>query len=75
MKGDDTILAVDAGGTKTVIDFISETNCELEEIKTKKFPSADFDSLEDIIKEFLKKHGNSPQSAAFGILDLLKMGK
>ena len=67
MKKEDLILAADVGGTKTIMSLYHENDCELEEIKTEKFPSSDFDCLEDIIQEFLKEEDNTPRAASFGI--------
>jgi glucokinase len=67
MKDDELILAVDVGGTKTIMTLFHENNCDLVEIETERFPSGDFDSLEDIIKEFLKAYDQTPKSASFGI--------
>lgn len=67
MNKDDLILAVDVGGTKTLMTLFYENNCDLVEIKTSKFPSGDFDSIETIIKEFLKDNDQIPKSASFGI--------
>ena len=66
MKVKDHILAVDVGGTKTIMTLFDEVNCELTEIRTKKYPSGNFGCLEDIITEFLGDD-TTPYSASFGI--------
>jgi len=67
MKKDDLILAVDVGGTKTLMSLFYENNCDLVEIKTSRFSSRDYSSLKDIIHEFLKEHDQTPKTASFGI--------
>jgi glucokinase len=67
MKTNDLILAADVGGTKTLISLFSENNCELTAIKTSKYASHEFDSLEVIIQDFLEEYEQVPKVASFGI--------
>jgi len=40
MKKDEIILAVDVGGTKTLMSLYHENDCDLSEIKSIKYPVA-----------------------------------
>lgn len=48
------ILAGDIGGTKTSLGLYDWTNQRVEPVRLESFPSADYKSLEDIVKEFLE---------------------
>lgn len=60
------LLAGDIGGTKTVLAlFSAETN--FTPLNRKKFASAEYDSLEDIVSEYLHKQDAHVDAAAFGV--------
>jgi len=67
MKASDLILAGDVGGTKTLMSLHHENNGNPIEVKTIKYISRDFESLEAIIQDFLQKCDGVPMAAAFGI--------
>lgn len=55
------ILAGDIGGTKTNLALYEWTNRRVEPVRLESFPSADYKSLEDMVKEFLE-----PRDAPIG---------
>ncbi len=60
------LLAGDIGGTKTVLAlFSAETN--FTPLNRKKYVSADYDSLDAIVADYLHKQSASVQAAAFGV--------
>lgn len=60
-------MAADVGGTKTLICLFQGNNGKPIEVSTNNYVSSDYDSLEAIIKDFLKDHEGVPMAAAFGI--------
>ncbi len=60
------LLAGDIGGTKTVLALFS-AETQFTPLNRKKFISADYDSLEDIVAEYLHKQNANVQAAAFGV--------
>lgn len=67
MKSNKIILAGDVGGTKTLLALFECSGKHLIELKSKKYVSKDFGSLEVIIRDFLSSQQITPSSAAFGI--------
>lgn len=69
MELENLLMAGDVGGTKTLMGLFRVNNGNPVAIMTKKYVSCDFDSLEAIIKDFLKecKCTGIPLAAAFGI--------
>ncbi len=61
------ILAGDAGGTKTNLALYEKSGSDLIELKKGKYPSADYGSLEDIVKEFLKNSNQIITKACIGV--------
>lgn len=62
------ILAGDIGGTKTVLALFSiEKGVEGGPISRTRFESGKYDSLEDIIRDFLKQTAAQPKVACFGV--------
>ena len=57
------ILAGDIGGTKTLLALVDAA----QTIKEERFASADYDSLEAVVAEFLGESGARPAAACFGI--------
>ena len=67
MEYENLVLAADVGGTKTQMTLFHEENCELTEIKTHKYASSEFESLDAIIEDFLQEYEQTPEAASFGI--------
>ncbi len=67
MKADKLLLAADVGGTKTLMCLFEGNKGNPVVVNTCKYVSCDYDSLEAIIKDFLKDHEGVPMAAAFGI--------
>jgi glucokinase len=63
-----TILAGDIGGTKTNLALYElRGSGKLEMLRNKRFPSADFDSLNAIVAKFLTKSDRPIEAACFGV--------
>lgn len=60
-------LAGDIGGTKTVLSLYANEDQKMRSIVSKKYKSADYQNLEDIVKEFSDEHPTKIESACFGI--------
>lgn len=67
MNNNNIILAVDVGGTKTLLALYECSGKLLVELKLKRYSSKDYQNLETIIKDFLNSQQITPSSAAFGI--------
>ncbi|CAN5523545.1 glucokinase [soil metagenome] len=68
------ILAGDIGGTKTLIALYEHGQAEgLKLSREASFPSREYASLEDILREFL--HGDSIDAACFGVAGAVIDGK
>ncbi len=61
------ILAGDTGGTKTRLALYDEQQGKLVRRQTETFGSAEFPSLEEIIRTFLSKHHTQVKKACFGV--------
>ena len=61
------ILAGDVGGTKTLLALFELSGEQLVQLKSKRYISRDYKSLEIIINDFLTSQQVAPASAAFGI--------
>jgi glucokinase len=61
------ILAGDIGGTSTRLAYFEVQNGKLKPLINEKFSSRDHHGLEEIVREFLKKHAVHVEHAAFGI--------
>lgn len=61
------ILAGDVGGTKILLALFELSGEQLIQLKSKRYISRDYKSLEIIIKDFLASQQAAPASAAFGI--------
>jgi glucokinase len=70
------IIAGDIGGTKTVLALYERTTEGLHQTAERAFASADYDSLEAILSEFLRDHpGVRLDNACFGIPGAIIDGK
>jgi glucokinase len=67
MNIENTILAGDVGGTKTLIALFQEMNGLPVEIRKHEYVSRNFSCLENTIHDFLKGTEGIPMAAAFGI--------
>lgn len=61
------ILAGDIGGTSTRLAFFEIDEGKLKPLINEKFSSREHRGLEEIVREFLKKHSVQAEYAAFGI--------
>ncbi len=61
------LLAGDIGGTKTLLGLYSSENDARQPIAQAEFHSADYTSLEEIVREFLNQ---ADQTAAYGCFDV-----
>lgn len=62
------IIAGDIGGTKTVLALYERTTEGLHQSAERAFASADYESLEAVLSEFLRDHpGTRLENACFGI--------
>ena len=61
------LLVGDIGGTKTVLALYSPEQGPHESVAQKSFPSGKFDSLETIIREFLKEYPQPVDDACLGV--------
>ena len=61
------VLAGDIGGTKTRLALFRKNGARLECLGEHKYASREHDSLETIITDFIKRIGNQPAAACFGI--------
>jgi glucokinase len=61
------ILAGDIGGTKTNVALFSREGGPHAPLAEATFPSADYPSLELIVREFLAAHPAAPEVACFGV--------
>src|SRR5579859_3464699 len=62
-----TLLAGDIGGTKTDLALFSAEAGPRAPLVEARFPSADYASLEEVVRTFLTQAGRSADSAAFGV--------
>lgn len=63
-----TLLAGDVGGTKTNLALYAlDDSGALTQIRSKRFPSSDFDSLNAIVAKFLSKGDEKIDAACFGV--------
>jgi glucokinase len=62
-----TVLAGDIGGTKTVLALYEMSTGLHKPTLQKSFPSAEHDSLDSVIAEFLRDTGATVSAAAFGV--------
>ena len=61
------ILSGDIGGTKTRIALVDVVTGTIEIRREETYPSADYHSLEAIVREFLSMADTLPQGAGFGV--------
>jgi glucokinase len=61
------VLAGDIGGTKTAIATVDIDRSECRVRRLVRYPSADYQSLEQIVEQFLADEKSRPRSAGFGV--------
>jgi glucokinase len=61
------ILVGDIGGTKTVLALYAAGSSEREPLVEKRYPSSDYQSLRDIVVQFLEEEDAEPREAIFGV--------
>lgn len=61
------VLAGDIGGTNTRLAICDVSDQQLEILAKTSYPSQQYDSLNDIIAEFLTLHSHTLQAACFGV--------
>jgi len=66
------ILAGDIGGTKTRLAYFDTGNAGLTLVADETFPSQNYNSLDEIVKNFVNKHSVSITRACFGIAGPVK---
>ena len=68
------VLAGDIGGTKTDLAIFEVNGTKLEVLAEKKYPSGDYSSLDEIVKDFVKDQEEIPQWGSFGIAGPVRNG-
>jgi glucokinase len=72
---EDRYLAADIGGTKTILALFSPTKGPHNPIIEKTYPSNDYDSLEDIVLDFLRGEPDGISGASIGVAGPVIGGK
>ena len=69
------VLAGDIGGTKTAIAVVRISSRSISVGRFRRYPSARFGSLEEILADFLAAESRPPRVAAFGVAGPVRQGK
>ncbi|WP_136805894.1 glucokinase [Desulfosediminicola flagellatus] len=69
-----TLLAVDVGGTKCELALFDATSTSYQSIARKRYPSGNYERLEDIIHEFLQEFSATPSYSCMGIAGVVSGG-
>ena len=69
------LLAGDIGGTKTVLALYNEKSEPTAPLDEQRYPSGRYDSLEQIVEEFLKGRAEQVHRASFGVTGPVVEGK
>jgi len=69
------VLAGDVGGTKTALAIIEIASGRLSVRRFRRYPSARFGSLEEILSTFLAGAGTPPGAAGFGVAGPVRDGR
>ena len=75
MKEKGRILAGDVGATKTVLSLFKESKHGFEELREETFSNEDRESIDEILKEFLKQESTPPQAICLGVAGTVNDGK
>ena len=68
------VLTGDIGGTKTSLAIFEVNGTKLESLSEEMYPSGDYGSLDEIVKDFVKDQEHIPQWASFGIAGPVRDG-
>ena len=69
------VLAGDIGGTKTAIGAVSIERSRLRILRERKYPSAGYPGLEEIVQDFLGGERLAVRAAAFGVAGPVREGR
>ena len=69
------LLAGDIGGTKTVLALYNEKSEPTAPLDEQRYPSGQYDSLSQIVEEFLKGRAEQVRRASFGVAGPVVEGK
>jgi glucokinase len=69
------VLAGDIGGTKTAIATVEVGSSKLRILRERRYPSAGYPGLEEIVEDFLKGGRRLPHAAAFGVAGPVRGGR
>lgn len=69
------VLAGDIGGTHARLAIFAIEDGRLAEVASRVYPSREYSSLEDIVKEFLSAHRQPVEHACFGIAGPVRKGR
>src|SRR5574338_693341 len=69
------ILAGDVGGTNTRLAWCEASGARIATEVVAVYPSRDYESLGDIVKEFISQHPRAPRAAAFGVAGPVRDGR
>jgi glucokinase len=69
------VLAGDIGGTKTAMAIVEISERRLRIQRSRRYPSGKFDSLEEIVADFLQGRGRPPGAAGFGVAGPVRAGR
>jgi glucokinase len=68
------LLAGDVGGTKTRLAIFEVDGTQLESLSEKSYPSGEYASLDDIVRDFLARENADCRQACFGIAGPVQHG-
>lgn len=69
------ILAGDIGGTSTRLAYMEVREGHLKPVVVEKYPSRDYQGLEQIVREFVQANPAKVETAAFGIAGAVRQGR
>ena len=69
------VLAGDIGGTKTAVAIVEISGRRLSIVRLRRYPSAAFGSLEEIVGSFLAGDERPPRAAGFGVAGPVLAGR
>ncbi len=68
------VLAGDIGGTKTAVAILEMRAQRCALLRKRKYPSASFSTLEEIVEDFLSFEAKRPVAAGFGVAGPVRQG-
>jgi len=69
------VLAGDIGGTKTTLAIVEIGRGRLAVRRSRKYPSGEYSSLEEILEDFLAPERRAPHAAGFGVAGPVRAGR